>query len=121
MTRRDESSATGSEPCPCCGRHTLGERSSYEICRVCWWEDDGQDNSDADGVRGGPNSDLSLTQARVNVLLRGLFDPRRSDLRPSQDAAEAYTVGRSFLLSEDRSTIMEPATGWQSRAFIVER
>lgn len=33
---------------------------------MCWWEDDGQDNGDADVVRGGPNGELSLTNARRN-------------------------------------------------------
>jgi hypothetical protein len=33
---------------------------------VCFWEDDGQDDYDADVVRGGPNGVLSLTQARAN-------------------------------------------------------
>lgn len=28
-------------PCPCCGHLTLGEPpGSYEICKVCFWEDD---------------------------------------------------------------------------------
>ncbi|KUI30700.1 hypothetical protein AU196_14285 [Mycobacterium sp. IS-1742] len=28
-------------PCPCCGHRTLGEPpGSYEICAVCFWEDD---------------------------------------------------------------------------------
>ena len=36
--------------CPCCGYETLGERGAFEICGVCWWEDDGQDNADADQV-----------------------------------------------------------------------
>jgi hypothetical protein len=111
----------GSEPCPCCGRLTLRERGAYDICRVCWWEDDGQDNSEADAVRGGPNSDLSLTQARVNVLVWGIFDPRRTDLRAGQDPAEAHEVRRSFVLDADRSTIAEPATGWRSRAFVIGR
>ena len=35
------------------------------MCPTCMWEDDGQDDHDADIVRGGPNSDLSLTQARI--------------------------------------------------------
>ena len=52
--------------CPCCGCKTLGERGGYEICPVCFWEDDGQDDADADEVRGGPNGDLSLAQARAN-------------------------------------------------------
>jgi hypothetical protein len=52
--------------CPCCGFRTLSERGMYEICPVCFWEDDGQDDQDADVVRGGPNYELSLTQARKN-------------------------------------------------------
>jgi hypothetical protein len=56
----------GPYPCPCCRYVTLSERGGYEICPVCFWEDDGQDDHDADVVRGGPNYSLSLTQARSN-------------------------------------------------------
>src|SRR5262245_27586783 len=52
--------------CPCCGCKTLGERGGFEICPVCFWEDDGQDDHDAEIVRGGPNGALSLGQARAN-------------------------------------------------------
>jgi hypothetical protein len=45
---------------------TLGERGGFEICEICFWEDDGQDSDDADIVRGGPNHDYSLTEARNN-------------------------------------------------------
>jgi hypothetical protein len=45
------------------------------MCPVCWWEDDGQDDHDADMVRGGPNGSLSLTQARENFLKCGASDP----------------------------------------------
>jgi Cysteine-rich CPCC len=31
------------EPCPCCGCLTLDDRRRFEICSVCFWEDDGQD------------------------------------------------------------------------------
>ena len=41
--------------CPCCGYPTLSERGRYEICGLCFWEDDGQDDDDADTCRGGPN------------------------------------------------------------------
>jgi hypothetical protein len=62
-----ERAADGSlYPCPCCGCRTLGERGGYEVCAVCFWEDDGQDDADADAVWGGPNGSLSLTQARKN-------------------------------------------------------
>ena len=79
---------TSSAPvhCPCCGFRTLGERGSYEICSVCYWEDDGQDDADADVVRGGPNRGLSLTEGRANYLRCGASDPKDSaHVRPPRD------------------------------------
>ena len=60
--------------CPCCGCRTLDERGGFDICPVCFWEDDGQDDADADTVRGGPNGLLSLTQARQNYKEFGACD-----------------------------------------------
>ena len=54
--------------CPCCGLPTLSEPASHEICPVCWWQDDGQDDSTAEEVRGGPNGGYSLARARANVV-----------------------------------------------------
>lgn len=54
--------------CPCCGMPTLGERAKYEICSLCFWEDDGQDSDDAADIRGGPNHDYSLSEARLNFI-----------------------------------------------------
>ena len=62
--------------CPCCHCKTLGERVGFEICEVCFWEDDGQDDNDADIVRGGCNSSLSLTTARENYLRFGACEAR---------------------------------------------
>ena len=62
--------------CPCCGRKTLRGRGGFEICPVCFWEDDGQDDHDADEVRGGPNRELSLSQARRNYCEFGASDRR---------------------------------------------
>lgn len=63
--------------CPCCSFITLGERGSHVICPVCFWNDDGQDDHDADEVRGGPNRGLSLTEARNNFQRFGASDERR--------------------------------------------
>ena len=52
--------------CPCCGCNTLTIPGSFEVCPVCYWEDDGQNDENADTVRGGPNSSLSLSEARQN-------------------------------------------------------
>jgi hypothetical protein len=61
--------------CPCCGYATLPSRGDDEICPICFWEDDGQDDEDADDERGGPNR-ISLTAARINFLRIGVADPK---------------------------------------------
>ena len=53
--------------CPGCGFPTLTSRGNYEICAICNWEDDNQDNENADEVWGGPNYELSLTENRLIV------------------------------------------------------
>jgi hypothetical protein len=60
--------------CPCCAYPTINGRAAYDICSLCGWEDDGQDDADRapsgssppDAVAGGPNLDYSLTEAREN-------------------------------------------------------
>lgn len=72
--------------CPCCAFKTLRERGGFGLCEVCYWEDDGQDDHDADEVRGGPNSDLSLTQARSNFRKFGASKELYLDnVRPPRD------------------------------------
>jgi cysteine-rich CPCC protein len=62
--------------CPCCRYKTLHSRGDDEICPVCFWEDDGQDDHDADEVRGGPNGLLSLAEARIAFKQYGVYDTR---------------------------------------------
>jgi hypothetical protein len=62
--------------CPCCGYKTISDRGGFEICPICFWEDDGQDDADADKVRGGPNGMLSLTRARQNFRRCGAPDKK---------------------------------------------
>lgn len=58
-------------PCPCCGHLTLEEKppGTYEICRVCGWEDDSVQFHDVD-YRGGANAE-SLREARENYSKYG--------------------------------------------------
>jgi hypothetical protein len=65
--------------CPCCRSKTLRGRGQFEICPVCFWEDDGQDEHDADHVRGGPNGALSLRQAQINFANCGACEQRFAD------------------------------------------
>ena len=79
--------------CPCCGCLALSDRGGYEICPVCFWEDDGQDDYDADTIRGGPNGTLSLTQARANYRRLGACDARSiASVRPPR-ADELSGIG----------------------------
>lgn len=52
--------------CPSCGFPTLNEKGGYEICTICDWEDDGQDDPNADKSLGGPNK-ISLTESRLQI------------------------------------------------------
>jgi hypothetical protein len=56
--------------CRCCEYHTIRERGHYEICPVCFWEDDGMQALDR---MSGPNH-MTLQQARDNLARIGACD-----------------------------------------------
>ncbi|MBO0695844.1 MAG: hypothetical protein J2P56_07045, partial [Verrucomicrobia bacterium] len=91
--------------CPCCGFRTLSERSSWEICAVCWWEDDGQDDPNADEVWGGPNDKYSLSAARANFLSHGhMYDQGKGIRvveRPSPERSSLLEYVRSVLSGQE--------------------
>jgi hypothetical protein len=66
-----------SEPftCPCCGYRTLkGPPGSYDICHVCFWEDDLVQLSDP-WFPCGANA-VSLADAQQNYRLHGAMEMR---------------------------------------------
>lgn len=99
--------------CPCCGSRTITERGQYEICKVCWWEDDGQDNESADEIYGGPNYEISLTQGRYNFLKFGLYDPERDDLMKLKEPMIKYDRDRVFEIEGE--FIIEKGTNWKGK------
>jgi len=58
--------------CPCCDYYTLGDRAAYEICPVCYWEDDGQDLDQLEVVSGANH--ITLREARTNYAAIGACD-----------------------------------------------
>ncbi|MBD3109897.1 hydrolase [Bacillus sp. AGMB 02131] len=59
--------------CSCCGYKTFEEPpGNYEICGVCYWEDDGVQNDDPD-FEGGAN-EVSLRQAQRNYKIYGAIE-----------------------------------------------
>ena len=63
-----------SYPCPCCGYLTLDEPppGTFEICPVCYWEDDAVQFNDP-SYAGGANK-MCLADARKNYLEFGAVD-----------------------------------------------
>jgi hypothetical protein len=62
-------------PCPCCGHLTLGEPpGSYEICPICFWEDD-LVQLRWPTYRGGANKP-SLVEAQRNFAAIGACEER---------------------------------------------
>jgi hypothetical protein len=73
-------------PCPCCGYLVFDESpGSYDICRVCGWEDD-VSQLRFPRTSGGAN-EVSLIEAQANFAEHGAADPRRS-------ARQAAMAGR---------------------------
>ena len=61
--------------CPCCGYQTLDEKppGTFNICEVCFWEDDNVQFNDPD-YEGGANR-VSLRTARLNFEKFGSCKP----------------------------------------------
>lgn len=99
--------------CPCCGRKTLDSRGEFEICIICWWEDDGQDNKNADEIWGGPNYGVSLTEARYYYQTIGIYNPKQINLKKIQEPADKYPIGRRFKLKD--GYVIEDGTTWKGK------
>ncbi len=58
--------------CPCCDYYTLAARGRHTVCPVCFWEDDGSDLDDIDGVSSANHIPLRL--GRANFARLGAAD-----------------------------------------------
>jgi hypothetical protein len=60
------------DQCPCCGYYTLDGRGGYDICPVCFWEDDS-----ALELFSQPG-ERRLIARRLLFLIRSLFVTERT-------------------------------------------
>lgn len=82
--------------CPCCGYQTLsGFPGSYEICHVCFWEDDQVQILDP-WYPGGANK-VSLVEAQKNFERFGACDE------------QAMTFVKGILPGDERDPEWRPA------------
>jgi hypothetical protein len=73
------------ERCPCCRYLSLERRYEYEICKVCFWEDDGDIELTADS---GPNH-MTLQEGRENFANYRVMDQKfKGNVLP--DGKERY-------------------------------
>jgi hypothetical protein len=115
--RRRTFEDAGRVTCPACGYPTIGERCAYEICSLCAWEDDGQDDNPhrpdgyreyfgPDDVAGGPNHDYSLKEARENFATNVTsyrpadidFEGERATTAIKREIVKAYERAVSGLI-----------------------
>jgi len=95
--------------CPGCGYPTLSERGEYDICAVCNWEDDNQDDPNADEIWGGPNHRLSLTENRINIgkTLNNLADSLEGKINQNpKQVMEIFENHKIRMASLDEDKLM---------------
>lgn len=78
----------GTRTCRCCGYITLGndEHGSYQICPICYWEEDPVQAADPD-YSGGANK-VSLRQAQKNFIQFGACEKKMVKYVRRPDASE---------------------------------
>lgn len=85
----------GRHQCPCCDYYTLSDRGSFEVCPVCYWEDDGADLQSLDVISDANH--ITLRQARGNFERMGAADQAAVSLVATSDE-------RAGLRREQRAT-----------------
>jgi hypothetical protein len=94
--------------CPCCGCLTLASHGTYEICPVCFWEDD----FTVDPLDDLNPNNMCLFDARANFAAWGAVDPELVHWTrpPRPDEAPEGTPHRGEL-PYDRWQTLPVATG----------
>ncbi|MGJ6980515.1 CPCC family cysteine-rich protein [Aestuariimicrobium soli] len=60
-------------PCPCCGHLTITRIGYFDLCPVCYWEDDYAQSQNPESPLGA--NGYSLVEARLNFQKTGASHP----------------------------------------------
>lgn len=106
--------------CPCCGFIGLSD-NPYDICILCNWENDGQDDPNADEIWGGPNHDYSLTQARNNFLKYFVMYTPDNNLTIGEDSKLEKQAKQKIIDSYEKMFNLSEVRLLKKEAFILNK
>ena len=81
--------------CPCCDYFTLEKRNDWEICLVCFWEDDGVDIENPDKF-SAPNQ-MTLREGRQNFLKLGACEEEMLENVLNKQDRKAYKLKKRIV------------------------
>lgn len=108
-------------PCPCCGHRTLTALDEYELCPVCFWEDDPRQSSDpylVDGANGKSLAESRRTYARIGAMDE-IFLAKVRPVRSSEAGDEAASSQGRLVRDERRTSAEFPRTAVVASAITV--
>jgi hypothetical protein len=104
-------------PCPCCGYKTLPDRGAYDLCPVCWWEDEGVEPWEVSGPNG-----RTLVEAQQEYLTQRLpHRLREGKVRPPKRGEEREPDWQPFELTAELVARVERANMEEQRWLEAER
>ncbi|MBU3129945.1 hypothetical protein LGL55_19455 [Clostridium tagluense] len=92
--------------CPCCGYKTLSEKppGTYEICKVCYWEDDGLQYGDPDCEVGANQESLRVAQKNFSSQ----FVDENGEVKKFPNSIDGYNyIGAKDVSKISRMPIFE--------------
>ncbi|CAM5233043.1 hypothetical protein GCM10010329_62660 [Streptomyces spiroverticillatus] len=102
--------AEGWLPCPACGHRMFGEHGGYEICAVCFWEDD---LAQLRWPWGGGANAVCLVEAQRNYQRFGAMEERfLSNVRPPAQDEPLDPGWRPIDPSRDSFEEPSDSGGW---------
>ena len=104
-------------PCPCCGYRTLPQRGAYDLCPVCWWEDEGLEPWEYSGPNG-----RTLVEAQQEYLAQHRpYRLRAGKVRAPKRGEERDPDWRPFELTDELIGRVEQAHVEEQRWLDQER
>lgn len=84
-------------PCPCCGYKTLPGRGDYDLCPVCWWEDEGLEPWEFSGANA-----QTLVEAQQEYLAESRpYRRRPGKVRPPKRREARDPDWRPFEMTDE--------------------